>query len=164
MRVQRSQVPRSRSAPWFRVRDGLTLIEVLVVMAIVGILVGLLLLGIQSARESSRRVTCVNNLRQIGIALQSYVAAYQCYPAAAYAGSGQSPQYAILPQIERSDVTRRNEKMIEAAKPVVMIGNPIDEVIPLYQCPSDVATEVAKDHYPKANVLVYRFGLGSSRA
>lgn len=55
-----------------RSRRGLTLIELLVVIAIIGVLVAMLMPSIQSARESARRVSCANNLRQFGIALAAY--------------------------------------------------------------------------------------------
>jgi prepilin-type N-terminal cleavage/methylation domain-containing protein/prepilin-type processing-associated H-X9-DG protein len=63
-------------------RGGFTLIELLVVIAVIGVLVGLLMPAVQSAREAARRVECVNHLKQLGLGLASYESAVGAFPPA----------------------------------------------------------------------------------
>lgn len=59
---------------------GMTIIELLVVIAIIGLLVAILIPAVQAAREAGRRITCSNNLHQIGIAMQAYESALSAFP------------------------------------------------------------------------------------
>jgi prepilin-type N-terminal cleavage/methylation domain-containing protein/prepilin-type processing-associated H-X9-DG protein len=122
---------------------GFTLIETLVVIAVVGVMAGLLAVAVQAARESARRVSCVNNLHQIGIAAQAYAAAHGCLPMG-NSGQGYSPHVAILPYLSQTPLYSSLNFSLPAYEyfDSMLIGanhTASSTTLITFLCPSDVA-------------------------
>jgi len=84
-------------------RRGFTLVELLVVIAIIGVMVGLLLPAVQAAREAARRMSCGNNMKQLGLALHNYHDTYRKLPTTQrHQGWGFSFYLGVLPYIEQN--------------------------------------------------------------
>lgn len=92
-----------RKAEAMKNRQGMSLIEVLVTIAIIGVLVAITLPAIQAAREAARRSACRNNLKQMGLALMNYESIHGCLPPAGGA-NGFSFIARILPQLEQGNL------------------------------------------------------------
>ena len=130
-------------------RKGFTLVELLVVIAIIGILVGLLLPAVQAAREAARRMSCSNNLKQIGLALHNYNDTYKKFPSGQYYCrrdmactaarntwlQGWGWHASILPFIEQGNLGRTLNYSLNLYDPanLQLIRTPM----PIFQCPSD---------------------------
>ena len=121
-------------------RAGLTILELLTTMGIVSTLAALLLPALNSARETARRTQCVNQLRQIGIALHSYYDQYECLPAGWQSEpSGQSAYGWLVPLLPYLD-QRAIYSQIDRNR---TIGHPANATarrtaIALLVCPSDI--------------------------
>ena len=90
---------------------GFTLVELLVVIAIIGVLVALLLPAVQAARESARRMSCLNNLKQLGLALHNHVAAKKEFPTGGHKCEVSGFYEAILPYVEAETLDDQLEKV-----------------------------------------------------
>jgi prepilin-type N-terminal cleavage/methylation domain-containing protein/prepilin-type processing-associated H-X9-DG protein len=125
-------------------RPAFTLVELLVVVAIIGILVGLLLPAIQFAREAARRTSCTNNLKQIGLAIQNYHDAYKVLPPGYLAvfdttGNENGPGWGwaalVLPYLEEGNLHRTIQFGLSIESPTN--AGPRTTQITTYLCPSD---------------------------
>ncbi len=111
-----------------------TLVELLVIIAILGILVGLLLPAVQHAREAARRISCSNNLHQIGMALHNYESAFGRFPVGSTESNFVSGFASILPYLEEGNTYRQYDFTLYYTHPVNVAVS--QQKIATYLCPS----------------------------
>lgn len=145
-------------------RTALTLVELVVVVALIGILMALLLPAIQSARASARRISCQNNLRQIGVAMHNYEAANGHLPNGAqskeFRGAPGHPhtfyRWSALAHLTPYMEQRSLHQSIDFTQPLygpdlhVTAANraAVAQTIPVFLCPSDREEPVANGFGP----------------
>ncbi|MBN2216557.1 MAG: DUF1559 domain-containing protein, partial [Pirellulales bacterium] len=136
---------------------GFTLVELLVVISIIGVLIALLLPAVQAAREAARRITCTNNLKQMGLAMQSYHDALESFPpsyviwpggggvngtpdpATRDAGPGWAWAALLLPRLEQQSL----HDSINFGLPCWHAENhaPTQAILNVFQCPSAIEAD-----------------------
>lgn len=125
-------------------RWGFTLIELLVVIAIIAVLIALLLPAVQKAREAANRAACLNNLKQMGIALHNYESNYHVFPAGSvhlHQTSGLANinwAISLLPYIEQDNLANRYDPKLAQNHPNNIPV--LQTIVRTYICPTDPNT------------------------
>ncbi len=159
----------AQQVAWPRVRKAFTLVELIVVMAVIAMLVALLLPAVQAAREAARRAYCVNNLRQIGLAVHNYVATYQRVPPAfctsrwqlaLESGQSWSAHARLLPFLEQSAARQAVELDVDWHDQVE--SGVTHMRLAVFLCPSEPNTQIrTKDGRPYVAPVSYGFSAGT---
>lgn len=133
-----------------RRQDGFTLVELLVVIAIIGILVALLLPAVQAAREAARRSQCLNNCRQIGLAVHMYHDTTNELPPSRMWDGGFTWAGVVLPYIEEASIRNSADftKNFSAQPDIVK-----NTVVTTFLCPSRIHEQPL--NYTNAEVIPY---------
>ncbi len=145
-------------------RLGVTLVELLVVLAIIGSLAALLLPAVQAAREAARRVQCGNNLKQMGLAVQNYESVHRVFPPGGiFTGTTSwSAHGRIMPYLEQAAALDRVRFDLDWQDPLNLATGIQKLRISQYTCPSDpLSKEYYYDDEGAVSAVSYGFNFGT---
>jgi prepilin-type N-terminal cleavage/methylation domain-containing protein len=137
--------------PTRTVAKGFTLVELLVVIAIIAVLIGLLLPAVQKVREAASRIQCLNNLKQLGLALHHYHGSYERFPPAYSASalnSGPGWGTSILPYVEQAALAQQvptGPPFWGGSQAVSTLTDGGQTPIKVFRCPSDTGPAFSVD-------------------
>ena len=141
----------NESSKEHRCHRGFTLVELLVVIAVISILMALILPAVQMAREAARRTQCLNHLKQIGLALHNYHDIHRTFPPACIRPVGftdngrDQPRstwaVAILPMIEQANLYQQFDSTVDTTNVANLLAT--STVVSAYRCPTDTGTGTA---------------------
>lgn len=152
-------------------RGRFTVVELLVVIVVIGMLIALLLPSVQSAREAARRTQCVNNLKQIALALHNYHDAHGHFPPAVIGPNNVPPErqfswlVAILPYMEQKPLYDKLRLDLPCDDPqnAALLRMPLESLL----CPSDVSPSTQEGLPNTSYVAItgadWTLGSGSTR-
>jgi prepilin-type N-terminal cleavage/methylation domain-containing protein/prepilin-type processing-associated H-X9-DG protein len=169
-------IPRSVARRFAGGLAGFTLVELLVVIAIIGTLLALLLPAVQSAREATRRISCDNNLKQLGLANLNFYSAQQCFPS----GNDSKPYAAVpstpwtfyrwgalahlTPYLEQTAAYKALDMTVPLYGPTLTVlpqnAAGVALVVPIFLCPSDVQQAVESGWGPTNYAACAGSGVG----
>lgn len=138
-----NSLTRSSQRNFLSSRAGFTILELLVVMGIISLLAGLVLPAVNSARESARKIQCINHLNQLGLALHNYHDVHRRLPAGWRPDSDRRSAFgwaaSLLPYLEQNQLS--NRVVFESAVDSVNNLEARGITLPIFRCPSDVADD-----------------------
>ncbi len=148
---------RRHGALYFRL-SGFTLVEMLVVLAIISVMLSLLFPAIQRARESASRAMCQNNLRQLTLAMRGYVEVHHSAPFPARSDLCGGWSIAVLPFMEQASL--QQELRDRPLHPTESLPHHALRRPPIMTCPSAMVRDSSLPPIPRAHYLLE---MGSNR-
>lgn len=149
-------------------RRGFSLLELLAVIAVIGLLIALLVPAVQQVRETARKTQCRNNLRQMGLALEGYHDLFRTYPPAAIRNAGDENNgrdrprstwtISLLPHLEAASLYQKFDASLGTDQPANSLVR--QTAMPIYRCATDTGADVQFE--PRLGITYQRGNYGAN--